>query len=94
MKENGLVLHVKPFVKAGTTNTVMVLTYSSTDTTCQNEMYLEGWEGDCDDSCWSEDISEIGARGCTESSATQNEIASSSVLFVVTVTLMVSAIVV
>ena len=94
LEGNPLLIYVKPVVKAGTTSNVTLVTYLSTDSSCQNEIYLEGWEGDCDDSCWSEDVTKIGARGCSESSATQNEIASSSALFVVMLVGMVSALVV
>jgi hypothetical protein len=44
---------------------LMVLMFSNA--TCQDELYNASWIGDCDDACWKEDVSGIGAQACTSS---------------------------
>ena len=66
---NGILFYIKPLLISTTNNGVVngvhVPMYS--DTICQDELHYASWIGDCDDACWKEDFSGIGAQGCTSS---------------------------
>lgn len=65
---NGILFYIKPVGYTTNDETVTglrVIMYS--DATCQDELPYTSWIGDCDDACWTEDFSGIGAQGCTSS---------------------------
>ncbi len=80
-QSNGLFAHVFPVLKDGDIVTMNAYTDSSC-TIASFDPAANGWEGQCGDSCWSEDISKMGARNCDTSSGMRRKL---STTFIITV---------
>ncbi len=86
------IAYVKPVLKNEIDQLVTINTYTNDDCTTPLEGFDEansGWEGSCGNTCWSEDVSKMGAKECDLSAAIKYD--NNSRLYIMTLSVLVVA---